>query len=178
MVYVGNFYFCHTEYIDLISIRLSGSFGSLFQEKSDWLSRVFASFVCVSRCFLNVFTLFGLCTSQCCVQEFVPVQSLYLYGWRRGTAPLILNFGTRWWWVVNFTPGPLYPWPRTLWYPLSRTLGSHQSRSGRFGGEKYIPCAITVIINIVCYWRNNPPGGQGFLIHEVSRAHTTAHHNR
>jgi len=25
-----------------------------------------------------------------------------------GTAPLILNFGTRWKWVVTFTPRPLY----------------------------------------------------------------------
>jgi 8-oxo-dGTP pyrophosphatase MutT (NUDIX family) len=26
-----------------------------------------------------------------------------------GIAPLILNLRTRWRWVVNFTPGPLYP---------------------------------------------------------------------
>jgi len=48
MWYVGNFYFCHPEYINLISIRLCGSFGCLFSQKSDWLSGVFASFVCKS----------------------------------------------------------------------------------------------------------------------------------
>ena len=31
------------------------------------------------------------------------------YRANRGTAPLILNFGTRWRWLVNFTPWPLYP---------------------------------------------------------------------
>ena len=33
----------------------------------------------------------------------------------------------------------------------------------------------------VYFWRNSsprPPGGQGPLIHEVSRSHTTAHHSR
>lgn len=37
--------------------------------------------------------------------------------WRRvgswGIAPLILKHGTGWWWVVSFTPGPLYPYVRT-----------------------------------------------------------------
>jgi len=28
------------------------------------------------------------------------------YRGRRGTAPLILNFGTRWKWVFNFMPRP------------------------------------------------------------------------
>ena len=30
----------------------------------------------------------------------------------------------------------------------------------------------------VCFWRNSPPVGQGLLIHEVSRSHTTTHHSR
>jgi len=29
----------------------------------------------------------------------------------------------------------------------------------------------------VCSWRNSPPVGQGFLIHEVSRSHTTTRHS-
>jgi hypothetical protein len=34
--------------------------------------------------------------------------------WRtRGTFPVILYLGTRWRWVVKFTPLPLYPWERT-----------------------------------------------------------------
>jgi len=35
----------------------------------------------------------------------------------RGTAPLILNLGTRWGWVVNFRRRPLYP--------RDRNRGSH-----------------------------------------------------
>ena len=31
------------------------------------------------------------------------------YSANRGTAPLTLNFGTRWKCLVNFTPWPLYP---------------------------------------------------------------------
>jgi len=30
----------------------------------------------------------------------------------------------------------------------------------------------------VCFWRDSPQWGQGLLIHEVSRSHTKAHHNR
>jgi hypothetical protein len=32
----------------------------------------------------------------------------------RGMDPLILNLGTKWWWMANFTPRPLYPRERTL----------------------------------------------------------------
>jgi len=28
------------------------------------------------------------------------------------------------------------------------------------------------------FWRNSPPVGQGLLLHEVSRSHTTTHHCR
>jgi hypothetical protein len=38
--------------------------------------------------------------------------------------------------VVNFTPRPLYPQGKSLWYPLDRRLGGPQSRSGRGGEEK------------------------------------------
>jgi hypothetical protein len=30
----------------------------------------------------------------------------------------------------------------------------------------------------VCFWRDSPPVGQGLLIHEVSRSHSTTHHSR
>jgi len=33
-------------------------------------------------------------------------------------------------------------------------------------------------ILIFFIWRNSPPVGQGLLIHEVSRSHTTTHHSR
>jgi hypothetical protein len=60
--------------------------------------------------------------------------------WRRmesgGIAPRILNLGTRWTWVASFTPRPLYTQGKSPWYPLDRSLGGPQSRSGRGGEEK------------------------------------------
>jgi len=29
----------------------------------------------------------------------------------------------------------------------------------------------------VCFWCDNPPVGQGLLIHKVSRSHTMTHHS-
>jgi hypothetical protein len=43
-----------------------------------------------------------------------------VYRWRRGTPPPILNFGTRWRGVVNFTTPPLYPLGKKHRYPLNR----------------------------------------------------------
>jgi hypothetical protein len=54
----------------------------------------------------------------------------------RGIAPHILDFGTRWRWVASFTPRPLYSQGKTPWYPLDRTLGGPQSRSGYGGKDK------------------------------------------
>jgi hypothetical protein len=51
-------------------------------------------------------------------------------------APRILNLGTRWKWVVSFTPWPLYLQWKRPWYPLDRRLGGSQIRSGRGGEEK------------------------------------------
>jgi hypothetical protein len=31
--------------------------------------------------------------------------------------PHFLDLGTSWWWVVRFTPRPLYPWGKSPWYP-------------------------------------------------------------
>jgi hypothetical protein len=44
--------------------------------------------------------------------------------------------GTRWRWVVRFTPRPLYPQGKSPWYTLDRRLSGPQSRSGRGGEEK------------------------------------------
>jgi len=35
-----------------------------------------------------------------------------------GIDPLFLNLGTRWRWVVSFTPRPLYLQGKSPWYPL------------------------------------------------------------
>jgi hypothetical protein len=57
--------------------------------------------------------------------------------WRSGgIAPRILDLGTIWRWVVSFTPRNLYPQGNSPWYPLDRSLGGTQSRSGRGGEEK------------------------------------------
>jgi hypothetical protein len=53
-----------------------------------------------------------------------------------GITPLILDLGTRWRWVVSFTPCLLYPQGKSPWYPLGRRLGGPQSRSGHGGEEK------------------------------------------
>jgi hypothetical protein len=53
-----------------------------------------------------------------------------------GMAERILDLGTKWRWVVSFTPWPLYPQGKSSWYPFYRRLGGPQSRSGRGGEEK------------------------------------------
>jgi hypothetical protein len=52
-----------------------------------------------------------------------------------GTVPRILDLGTRWRWVVRFTPRPLYPREKP-WHPLDRRLDVPQRRSGGGGEEK------------------------------------------
>jgi hypothetical protein len=53
-----------------------------------------------------------------------------------GITPRILDLGTRWRWVVSFTPQLIYPQGKSPWYPLDRRLGGPQNRSGRAGEEK------------------------------------------
>jgi hypothetical protein len=45
-----------------------------------------------------------------------------------GISPRIFDLGTRWRWLVSFTPRPLYPWGKSLLYPLDRRLGGLQSQ--------------------------------------------------
>jgi hypothetical protein len=68
-----------------------------------------------------------------CLTKHHPMKT---YWGSRGIAPRILDIGTRWRWVVSFTPWPLYPQGKSLLYPLDRRLGEPQSRSGRGGEEK------------------------------------------
>jgi hypothetical protein len=46
------------------------------------------------------------------------------------------DLSTRWRWVVNLTPRPLYPQGKSPFYTLDRWLGGPQSWSGRGGEEK------------------------------------------
>jgi hypothetical protein len=52
-----------------------------------------------------------------------------------GIAPRILDLGTKWRWVVSFTPRPLYPHGKSPWYPLDRRLGGLRNRSGHSSEE-------------------------------------------
>jgi hypothetical protein len=50
---------------------------------------------------------------------------------------LINDLGTRWGWLVSITPRPRFtPGERTPRYPLDRSLGEPQSRSGLRGQRK------------------------------------------
>ena len=44
--------------------------------------------------------------------------------------------------------------------------------------RKVTPAVERTTCMYVCFWRDSPPVGQGLLIHEVSRSHTTTHHSR
>jgi hypothetical protein len=55
-----------------------------------------------------------------------PVHAMKTYRGRRGTAPLVLNIGTRWRWVVNFMPRPHYPCKEPR-YPLKGRRAGHQT---------------------------------------------------
>jgi hypothetical protein len=58
------------------------------------------------------------------------------YWGSRNIAPCILDLGSRWRWMVSFTPRPLYPYGKRPWYALDRRLGGPQTRSGRGGEDK------------------------------------------
>jgi hypothetical protein len=62
--------------------------------------------------------------------------------------PHFLDLGTNWRWVASFTPRPLSPPGKSSRYPLDRTLGGPQSRSGRWREEKiYYPTGTRTPIN-------------------------------
>jgi hypothetical protein len=58
--------------------------------------------------------------------------------WRYSST--IADLSTRWRWVASLTARLLYPWGNRFRYPLDRRLGGPQSRSGRCGEEKILPC--------------------------------------
>jgi len=64
---------------------------------------------------------------------FIKHHAVKTYWGSRGTAPLILNLGTRWRWVVSFTLRPLYPSVNCSRYLLDRRLGGPKGWSGRCG---------------------------------------------
>jgi hypothetical protein len=56
--------------------------------------------------------------------------------WRHSST--FLDLCIRWRWVVSIMSRSLYPRGKCTWYPLDRTLGGPQSRSGRYAVEKNI----------------------------------------
>jgi hypothetical protein len=101
---------------------------------------------------------------------------MYLASW--GITPHILNLGTRWKWMVSFTPRPSYPRRWISWYPVDRRLGATQSRPGRGGEEKNLcPCResnsnsiviviIIIILQGICQSRPVPAQNFNFWTYE------------
>jgi len=57
--------------------------------------------------------------------------------WGRGdTVPRILDLGTRWRRVVNFTPRPHYPQGKRPWYPLDNPQNLRRETSRTFRDKK------------------------------------------
>jgi hypothetical protein len=80
-----------------------------------------------------VYCRFLLSCSPCALTEHHAMKEY----WGSGCiGPGILHLGTRWRWVVSFTPLPLYPQGKSPWCPLDRRLGGPQSRSGHGREEK------------------------------------------
>jgi len=52
--------------------------------------------------------------------EVVPIRTLKTHGGNRDIATLILNLGSRWRSVYNFTPRQLYLWERTAVLSINR----------------------------------------------------------
>jgi len=52
-----------------------------------------------------------------------------MYWGSGGIAACILDLGTRWSWVVSFTPWLLYSQGKRPWYPLDRRMGRPQRRA-------------------------------------------------
>jgi hypothetical protein len=93
--------------------------------------------------------------------------------WRSGgIAPRILDLGTRWRWVVSFTPRPLYPQGKSPCYPLDRRLGGPQKRSGHGGEEKNSQPPRTPIVKPVTQrytdWAITALGSSLFISESVS----------
>jgi hypothetical protein len=67
--------------------------------------------------------------------EVVPIHIIKDLGWRRGTAPLILNLSAIWRWVANLTLRPPYLLESTP------ALTEYEAGSGRFWEDKTsCPC--------------------------------------
>jgi hypothetical protein len=79
--------------------------------------------------------------------KLLPVHTMKIYSGCRGIAPLILNLGTRWRWVVNLAIRPLYLLEKPP-YPLNRRLAGLQCRSGHSAEQNSSPIPEFEPLNI------------------------------
>jgi hypothetical protein len=70
-------------------------------------------YVCSIHCWLVFCTTNAKMKEACIIKAKLRVHTVKVCRSSRGIAPLILNLGCRWWWVVNITPWSLYPQERT-----------------------------------------------------------------
>jgi hypothetical protein len=87
--------------------------------------------------------------------------------WGRGIAPLVLNRGTRWSWMIGLSPRLLSTRRKEPLYPLNGRLYGLQSQSWLFGEEKYLlrlPGFEPRIVQPVVYsaYRLRFPGSHNF----------------
>ena len=82
----------------------------------------------------------------------VLIHAMKTYMGSTGTAPLILNLGSRWRWVVIFMLRLLYPR-----HPLNMKLGGTQDRSARFGKEKSLPLCREFFKIFTLFTKHNLP---------------------
>jgi hypothetical protein len=80
--------------------------------------------------------------------------AMTVYWGNGGIDPSILDLGTRWRWVISFTPRPLYPQGKSPRYTLDRRLGGLQSRSGHGGEEKNFqpPPGIEPFLSLIWHY--------------------------
>jgi hypothetical protein len=62
----------------------------------------------------------------------------------------ILDLGSWWRWVMSFTPLPLYPHGKCLWYALGRRPNGLQSRSGYCGEKKNVLTLLGIQHQFLC----------------------------
>jgi hypothetical protein len=100
---------------------------------------------------------------QSCPCALTEHRAMKAYWGNRGIVPRILDLGTRWRWVVSFTPRPLYSQGKSLWHSLDRRLGGPQIRSGQGGEEKS---------------SQSLPGIESLIIQSVAQRYTSAEWHR
>jgi hypothetical protein len=76
--------------------------------------------------------------------------AMKMYWGSGGIALCILDLGTRWRWVVSFTPRSLYSQGKSPRYPVARRLGGPPSRYGRGVNITTRRCDILALVFVLC----------------------------